>query len=373
MKLKYKIHDNQHQIYFCKKKELHKITECLEKSNSDKNILFVYDDNVNKKIVNNILDELNSFGCNLFVMECKGSKQNKNEKFLFKILDILLKNKFTKKSIIISFGGGVVGDVTALASSLYLRGLIYFCIPTTMTAIVDSSIGGKTAINYKGVINSIGNYYHPNTVFILEETVKEIPDREYFAGFAEIIKCGLIGKNKILTFLEEERSGLINRKIEKVFKICLMTLDTKIKFFSGDIYEKNLRLMLNFGHTFAHAIEMAIENNLKKDFIRHGEAVGIGILCEIYYSNKKKNNLFKSVFNFLKSFNLPVNLDNSNIPIKKIKIQNEIYKNLFLDKKKVDKHPRYISLKKKGDPSIKEMKDYDFINDTILQVIFEDK
>tara|TARA_B100000242_G_scaffold273540_1_gene227273 strand:- start:708 stop:1826 length:1119 start_codon:yes stop_codon:yes gene_type:complete len=371
VQIKYKINDNEHQIYFCKKNQFHKITECLEKSQSDKNILFVYDDNVNKETIKNIIDELNSFGCNLFVIECKGSKQNKNEKFLFKILDTLIKNKFTKKSIIISFGGGVVGDVTALASSLYLRGLIYFCIPTTMTAIVDSSIGGKTAINYKGVINSIGNYYHPDAVFIMEETIKEIPDREYFAGFAEIIKCGLIGKNKILEFLEKEKKNLINRKIEKVFMICFMTLNTKIKFFSKDIYEKNVRLMLNFGHTFAHAIEMAIENRLKKDFIRHGEAVGIGILCEIYYSNRKKNNLFNNVSKYLKNFNLPINLDNSKIPIKKVRIQNEIYKNLFLDKKKVDKHPRYISLKKKGNPSIKEMKDYDFLNDTILKVIFK--
>ncbi len=370
MQLKYKIDENEHYVHFCKKDQLKKITDCLDRSQSDKNVLFVYDNNVNKTIVKSILDELNSFGCNLFVIECKGSKQNKNEKFLFKILDVLLKNKFTKRSIIISFGGGVVGDVTALASSLYLRGLIYFCIPTTMTAIVDSSIGGKTAINYKGVINSVGNYYHPDAVFILEETIKEIPEREYFAGFAEIIKCGLIGKNKILTYLKKEKNELINRKIEKVFKICFMTLNEKIKFFSKDIYENNTRLMLNFGHTFAHAIEMAIENNLKKDFIRHGEAVGIGILCEIYYSSKSKNSLFQTVLDYLEQFNLPVNLNNSNIPIKKVKIQNEIYHNLFLDKKRVDKHPRYISLKKKGNPSIQEMKDYDFINDTILKVIF---
>ena len=90
-----------------------------------------------------------------------------------------------------------------------------------------------------------------------------------------------------------------------------------------------------------------------------------------YIIQIKKNRLFNTVLKYLKSFNLPVNLDNSNIPIKKVKIQNEIYKNLFLDKKKVDKHPRYISLKKKGNPSVKEMKDYDFLNDTILKVIFK--
>ena len=111
-------------------------------------------------------------------------------------------NNFTKKSIIISFGGGVIGDVSALASSLYLRGLNYICIPTTMTAIVDSSIGGKTAINYKGITNSIGTYYHPRLVFILESIIKSLPEREFLAGIAEIIKCGVIGDKKILNLLK---------------------------------------------------------------------------------------------------------------------------------------------------------------------------
>ena len=371
MQLKYKINNNEHFVHFCRKKQLNIITSNLEKIQSDKNVLFIYDDKVNKSIVKIILDELKSFGCNLFTIECRGSKQKKNEKFLCKILDVLLKNNFTKRSIIVSFGGGVVGDVAALASSLYLRGLIYYCIPTTITSIVDSSIGGKTAINYKGVINSIGSYYHPKSVFILEDAIEEIPDREYFSGFAEIIKCGLIDDNKILSFLKKYKTEINNRKIDKVFKICLMTLEAKIKFFSRDVYEKDKRLMLNFGHTFAHAIEMAIENSLKKDFIRHGEAVGLGILSELYYANRKKNNLYHLTRQYLKDFNLPISLDDSKIPINKIKMHNQIYHNLFLDKKKIDKHPRYISLRKKGNPSIKEMKDYDFINDTIIKVIFD--
>ena len=126
---------------------------------------------------------------------------------------------------------------------------------------------------------------------------------------------------------------------------------------------------LNFGHTFAHAIEMAIENNIKKDYIRHGEAVGIGILSEIYYANKKRTSLYNKVKSHLLEFNLPINLNCSEIPINKVKLQNDIYKNLFLDKKRIDKHPRYISLKTIGKPFIQEMVDYDFINDTILEVI----
>tara|TARA_A100000164_G_scaffold378155_1_gene419036 strand:+ start:917 stop:2038 length:1122 start_codon:yes stop_codon:yes gene_type:complete len=373
VQIDYKIDDEQHNILFCKKNDLKRLTNSIEKVNSDKNILLVYDDKVNKKIVDEIKDELKSSGCNLFLVECKGSKSNKNEKFLFRILDLLIKFKFTKRSIIVSFGGGVVGDVAALASSLYLRGLIYFCIPTTITSIIDSSIGGKTAINYKGVINAVGSYYHPKTVFILEDVIIEIPDREYFSGFAEIIKCGLIENNKILSFLMQYKKELKKRSIKEIFKVCELTLKTKINFFTGDVYEKSSRLFLNFGHTFAHSIEMAIENNMKKDIIRHGEAVGIGILSELFYASKNKTALYNKVKDYLLAFNLPISIDCSNIPINKAKLQNEIYKNLFLDKKRIDKHPRYISLKTIGKPSIQDIDDYDFINDTVIEVILDKK
>ena len=137
----------------------------------------------------------------------------------------------------------------------------------------------------------------------------------------------------------------------------------------NDIYEKDSRLMLNFGHTFAHAIEMAVENNLKKDFIRHGEAVGLGILCELFYANKSKTKLYYNVHNLLKEFYLPTLLDLQKIKVNSKKIQNDIYKNIFLDKKKIDKYPRYINIKNIGKPSIREIKDFDFLNDVIIEII----
>ena len=103
------------------------------------------------------------------------------------------------------------------------------------------------------------------------------------------------------------------------------------------MYENDKRLFLNFGHTFAHAIEMATEVNLKKDFIRHGEAVGLGMLAEIYYENRTKGKIFNLVKDLLKTYNLPIKLDVTKIKINKIKLLNDIYKNLFLDKKKIDK------------------------------------
>ena len=136
----YKINNIKHKITFCKKDKLNVISNSIEQIKSDKNVLLVYDDKIGKKVLNNIFYELKLSGCKIFSLKIRGDKTNKNEKYLFKIIDFLIKNKFTKKSLIFSCGGGVVGDIAALASSLYL-GTVYFNIPTTMTAIVDSALG----------------------------------------------------------------------------------------------------------------------------------------------------------------------------------------------------------------------------------------
>ena len=135
MHLKYNINKENYKISFCTKNNEDFIISDLKKLSSDNRVLFLYDKNINEKLIRRILDNLKLSGCNIFVMRIEGNKINKNEKLLFKIIDNLIANKFTKKSVIISCGGGVVGDVSALASSLYLRGLIYFHIPTTIDEI----------------------------------------------------------------------------------------------------------------------------------------------------------------------------------------------------------------------------------------------
>ena len=371
MKLNYSINKIKHSIVFCKNNKIEIISKSIASINSDKNVLFVYDGKIDKKIVNDIFFELKLSGCKVVKIECAAEKLNKNEKLLFRILDVLLANNFTRKSIIISLGGGVIGDVSALASSLYLRGLNYICIPTTMTAIVDSSIGGKTAINYKGITNSVGTYYHPKLVFILDKIIKTLPEREFIAGLAEVIKCGIISDKKIISLLQKNRSEILRRKSNVILKLCYLTLKTKIKFFINDIYEEDKRLSLNFGHTFAHAIEMAIDKNSKKDNIRHGEAVGIGMLCEIYYEKKKKEKIFKITKSLLENYKLPTYLSLKNTSLNKVNLQNIIYKNIFLDKKRLNKNPRYISVSRLFKSKIKEMNDFNLLNDTINQIIYD--
>ncbi len=367
----YQIDSKHCKVILKKNIEKHLISD-LKKLGSDKKVLFLYDENINNKITSDILNFIKISGCQVFKKKIKGKKKNKSIKNVLKIIDLLIANKFTKKSVIISCGGGVVGDMSGLLSSLYLRGTYYFHIPSTMTAIVDSCVGGKTAINYKGIINCIGGYHHPDRVYISNEIIKKIPEREYLSGFSEILKCGLIKKNNILNILSKNSQELLKRNFSFLTKIISETLRTKIYFFIKDVKESNERLNLNFGHTFGHAIEMATENIFRKEILRHGEAVGLGIICEIMYSNKNnitnKKNIIKTVKNILNLYGLPVKLNFAQDKVKN-KIQNEIYKSIFLDKKRINDFPRYINLKKIGNPSIKEIKDFNLLNEVIYKIL----
>ena len=367
----YKIDDKNCKVILKKNIEQY-LTDDLKKLGSDKKVLFLFDENINRKIIDDISTFIKISGCQVFKKKIKGNKKNKNIKNLLKIIDFLIAQKFTKKSVIISCGGGVIGDMSALLSSLYLRGTYYFHVPTTMTAIVDSCVGGKTAINYKGIINCIGGYHHPDRVYISNEIIKTIPEREYLSGFSEILKCGLIKKNNILNILTKDYQNLKKRDFSTLSKIIGETLKTKIHFFIKDVKENKDRLNLNFGHTFGHAIEMATENIFKKEILRHGEAVGLGIICEIMYSSKnkisRKNDFLKKVKNILSLYNLPtkLNLDQNKF---KNKIQSEIYRSIFLDKKKINDNPRYINLKSVGEPTIREIKDFNLLNEVIYKIL----
>ena len=377
MKIDYKINNYKHKIIFCpdnqglkikkQKNSYMMLSKDLKKKYSDQKMIIVFDKKINKKIVRYMVHDLKISFPKITVLMTNGSKANKNSKFFFKLVDILLKKNFSKRSVLISCGGGVIGDVCGLVSALYLRGLVHFHIPTTMTAIIDSCVGGKTAINYRGVINSIGTYYHPENIYISKNILELIPEREYISGIPEILKCALIDNNSTLKMLKNVEK-IRNKDLKFVFKIIKTTLRTKIKFFKNDIYEKGQRLKLNFGHTFAHAIEMALDKKNKPDKIRHGEAVGIGILCEIFYANGK-NKEFYLTKKILESYNLPTNISKF-INKKEIKnLKNKIYSNKFLDKKRINKNPRYINLEGLGKTKMSEMKNFKK-KKTIKEVIF---
>tara|TARA_Y100000741_G_C18240717_1_gene553579 strand:+ start:77 stop:1186 length:1110 start_codon:yes stop_codon:yes gene_type:complete len=369
MNLRYKIGNEPHDIYYIRK-NYNQISKDIEKLKSDKKLLFLFDKNISQEVRNKVVTALKLSGCKVYEIEFIGSKKNKSLKAVLKIIDFMISKGFTRKSTVLSMGGGVLGDLSALAASLYMRGTIYFHIPTTMTSIVDSSIGGKTAVNYQNIINSIGTYFHANKVYILSDVIRLLPYREFSSGLSEVLKCGLLKDKSIIKSLKKNNLMIKKKNSKHVKELCFKSLKTKVYFFKNDITEKKDRLMLNFGHTFAHAIEMALEKNNEKknELLRHGEAVGIGMLCELYYaSNLKENRLIKTTKEILKLYELPVDLKILNL--NKFNLQNDIFKFLFLDKKRINKHPRFIKLLNHGKPTISEMQDYGKINFIIRKIL----
>ena len=211
MSLQYKIGNQFHDIYYINK-NYNQISKDIEKLQSDKKLLFLFDKNISREIRNKVVSSLKLSGCKIYEIEFFGTKKNKSLKAVLKIIDFMISKGFTRKSIILSMGGGVLGDLSALAASLYMRGILYFHIPTTMTSMVDSSIGGKTAINYQNIINSIGTYFHANKVYILSDVIRLLPFREFNSGLSEVLKCGLLKDKSILQSLKKN-DQIIKKKI----------------------------------------------------------------------------------------------------------------------------------------------------------------
>lgn len=368
MIIKYNIANQVHKVIIKNNNICENIIKDLKFYQSDNRLLLVYDKRISKDLVNNLKKEFKIHGVKYHAIGILGGKANKDKKFLFKIISKLSQLEFSRKSALVSFGGGVVGDVVGLAASLYMRGLIYFHIPSTMMAIMDSCIGGKTAINFDNRINLVGNYYHPKAVYISNQVIKKIPQREYLSGFAEAIKCGIIGDNKILNIIKNNTDILFKKNFNILKSVLYRVLKVKINHFIKDVFENNKRLILNFGHTFAHAIESALMDEKVKFDLNHGQAVGVGILCEMYYAGVKKS-YYLDIKKMLITLNLPTKLI---LPkqINKTLFRKKVYKNLFLDKKKISNYPRYIFINNKNNlPEIKELSNLNKIDEVIHKFI----
>jgi 3-dehydroquinate synthase len=200
-------------------------------------------------------------------------EQHKNLATLSRVWDVLMANRFGRDAMVVALGGGVVGDLAGFAAACYQRGIDFVQIPTTLLADVDSSVGGKTAINHPGGKNMIGAFHQPRAVIIDVSLLRTLPEREFSAGLAEIIKYGLICAPDFFSWLEAEMPRLRARDgaalTEAIHRSCAFKAD----IVSRDERETGERALLNFGHTFGHAIEAATGYT---EWL-HGEAVGTGM------------------------------------------------------------------------------------------------
>ena len=370
-RIAYKINDNFHDIIYTKN-ILKSLDAKIHELERDRKIVFIYDENISDIIIKDISIGLKLTGCKILSKKIKSLKKNKNIQNVLNLIKLFSDLSLTKKSIVIVCGGGVIGDLVALASCLYKRGLIYINIPSSMTALVDSCVGGKTGVNFQNQINLIGTYFHPRTVLIYDKIINTIPEREYISGLAEVVKSFILSKKNLKHFLLKKKE-ILKREPKITKTLILDSLKIKVNHFVKDIYENNDRLLLNFGHTFGHAYEMASDEMIKKDYFRHGEAVSLGIISEIFMSyletnsNTKKKIILKNLIEISKillELKLPIKLK---IPskINKIKFKKKIYFYVFKDKKKISDKPRYVNYLKAKDLSIKEVQNFDNINKVI--------
>ena len=276
----------------------------------------------------------------------KPGEKMKDIKTINKIVTVLLKNKISRNDAIFALGGGVIGDLSGFLASITLRGIKLVHFPTTLLAQVDSSIGGKTGVNSSYGKNLIGTFYQPNLVVCDTIFLSTLPKRELIAGYAEVIKYGIINDKNFFNWLNKNTKKLLNNSSSEMIKAIKRSVEIKKEFIIKDEKDlNNKRALLNFGHTFAHSLESFTKYS---KILLHGEAVSIGICM----ASKLSNNLgFLSLNNYLKiknifyNFGLPINL----VFLKKIKIQKkQILKNMIYDKKNLSGKLNFILCKDIG-------------------------
>ena len=201
----------------------------------------------------------------------------KNLETLNRIFDYLMDHKLDRTTTLIALGGGVIGDMTGFAAACYRRGVPFIQIPTTLLSQVDSSVGGKTGVNHPLGKNMIGAFYQPVCVLADIVLLTTLPEREYSAGMAEVIKYGLICDAPFYTWLEKNIDGLMRREADLLSDAVYRSCENKAKVVAEDEYEQGRRAILNLGHTFGHAIES--EQHYKG--LLHGEAVAVGMMMAI--------------------------------------------------------------------------------------------
>ena len=306
--------------------------------------LVIADKNVPNKLINKVLNSLPKKKISLHYF--KSSEKNKNQKSINKILSILLNKNFNRNDCIISIGGGITGDVSGFAASIFKRGLKFINIPTTLLSQVDSSIGGKTGINSKYGKNLIGAFYQPSLVISDIIFLKSLPKREIVCGYGEILKHAIIADKKFFTFLDNNGSQILNLKSPLIEKAIFNSCSIKKKVVETDEREMGLRKILNFGHTFAHAYEATLGYSKK---LNHGEAVILGIKTAAKFS-LSSNILSIKEFSLIENHLDKLSLSKDINKFFSVKNLNTILSFMKKDKKNNTNKINLVLLKKIGSP-----------------------
>ena len=279
-------------------------------------------------------------GANIHSLVLPDGESFKTLEYWSRIIDKLVEIRATRDATVFTLGGGVVGDMGGFAAASYMRGLNFVQIPTSLLAQVDASVGGKTGFNHTQGKNLIGAFHQPTAVLIDIDTLETLPEREFSAGLAEVVKIAAVRDSKFLAWLEDNYAAVMSREPEAVSGMIRRSIAIKAAVVAEDERESGVRALLNFGHSFAHALETLTDY---RQYL-HGEAVAIGMmvatrlseirgLCEIGFSDR--------LGTLMTSFNLPLDLPGNLDPA-------DILETMKLDKKVIAGSARLILVKAAG-------------------------
>ncbi len=305
-----------------------------------------------QKYCNTVNESIKKEGITTVIYVMPNGENSKTFDESIKIIKFLAQNNINRNDVVIALGGGVVGDITGFATGIYKRGTPFIQVPTTLMAMVDASIGGKTAINIDMGKNLVGVFHQPKFVFCDTDIIDNLPQDIFCEGITEVIKYGIIEKNNIITKLLENNVN--------IYDIITECIRIKAKYVECDEFDVGVRQKLNFGHTIAHAIEQFTNHS-----ISHGKAVGIGLAYETLFAEKYfglDNSISNTVIKTLQKYNIDYSLQN--ICVKKD--INTLINFMSNDKKNNDSNITFILPKEIGNTDI-----YKIPVDTVCKILSE--
>ncbi len=291
-----------------------------------KELVIISDDNIPKQYINTINQKLQN-PLNLFVPQGETSK---SMEMAYSLINMLIDKRVTRGVTIIALGGGVIGDLVGFVSSIYMRGVDFIQIPTTLLSQIDSSVGGKVGINAKNMKNAIGAFKQPKAVYIDPLVLNTLEDRQISNGIAEMIKYGLIASKPLFNNLLQKD---VMKNIEEYIYECV-TIKKDIVL--EDEFDLGLRQILNYGHTIGHAIEQSSKYGLL-----HGEAIAVGMVLMA-----KKSTFYEKLIEVLTKYNLPTSYEYD---------KDEIYQMITTDKKATKNFLNIIIVEEEGKGYIKRI------------------
>ena len=330
----------------------HLQNKLIEIGLSDRKVCIITDSNVAPLYLNEVAEICSTVTSKVSSFVFEAGETNKNLSVIEKIYEKLIKEKFDRKDFLIALGGGVTGDMTGYAAATYLRGISFIQLPTTLLSQVDSSIGGKTGVDFLQYKNMVGAFHQPMFVYMNLNTLNSLNHREMCAGMAEVIKHGLIKDKTYYEWIKEHASQILSKEYTTletmIYKSCLI----KGEVVERDPKEQGERALLNYGHTVGHAIEKLMDFRWL-----HGECVGLGSIISAAISYNKgwiSEQDFEDIKQTILSFDLPLKIVDIQI--------NDILEATKSDKKMDGGKVKFILLKSPGNAIIyKELTDQEIL------------